>query len=147
MAVFMLLSIMRAKKKQSNGTAGEQAAELWFKVNGWHMTRTQPATKVVYVGGKPTIINCGRGGVADFTGYRLKTVGIFDVPVFTACEVKEAKNDTLPCSRISKIQHAYLSNLPKGYAYIFVLWVNYGYGEMFQYKNGRGSYKRDEGER
>jgi hypothetical protein len=127
----------------SKGTAGEARAEWWFQAHGWKMFRQQPATKVAYVKGKPMIINCGKGGIADFTGYRMSGIG---QPIYTAVEVKEAAPgaSTLPQSRLSPDQRAWLDALPSGSAFVGVLWSN-GNFEVFHFDPAARSYKKGEG--
>jgi hypothetical protein len=138
---------MKYAKKKSNGEVGEAAAEQWFKINDWKMFRTQPATKVVYVNKKPTVINCGKGGITDFTGYRYRYDSPYSsCPFYIACEAKEATGDTMPCSRL-KDQKDFMDKLPQMSRFVFVFWINYGYGEIFFYKTGRGSYKRGGGKK
>lgn len=98
------------------------------------MFRTQPATRVVYAGGKPTIINCGTGGIADYTGYYNDD----SWALFVACEVKEASGPTMPASRLSKAQRDWMDALPAQCAKVCVVWPHDV--EVFAYTR-RGSYK------
>lgn len=125
------------KRKQSSGEAGERAAELWFRVNGWHMTRTQPETRTVWAKGRPVVVNCGSGGVADYTGYRLRPID--KAPIYAACEVKEASADTMPCSRLTKEQRDWMESIPDMCRFVGILWPD-GTFSVLPYKAGRGAY-------
>ena len=131
--------------RHSNGTAGETAAQYWFTVHGWRMHRHQPATKVIGRGAGKRIINCDTGGIADYTGH--EAIELHDgrtLPLFRACEVKEAKGDRMPCSRLGRKQRAYMDSLPNGCAWVGVLWVDHSTFEMFHYQQ-TGSYTKGDG--
>lgn len=127
--------------KIQKGQVAEKAAELEFKRLGWHMYRSQPAVRIVGVEkGRHygTILKVrmeGKGGIADFTGYRL----IDNIPVFTACEVKESSEYTMPASRLDKEQRAYMDALPDGSRFVGIFWPN---GKFMIYNYiPKGSYK------
>jgi len=138
-----------------SGQAGELAAEQWFRVNEWHMVRTQPETTILgmvtpaMVGSLKRFIPClsafghmvicrmGKGGISDYTGFE----GNLQIPAYRAVEVKEATGDTMPCSRLDKDQRAFLSSLPTNCAWVGILWVETGKFTMHRYQE-RGSYKR-----
>ena len=103
------------------------------------MFRTQPEVRYLPRG---KVVTVGTGGIADYTGYSPEEWGRpLDVPVYTACEVKEARGDSMPCSRLSRKQRAWMSSLPPGCAYVAILWVDYGTMDVLEYKPS-GSYKR-----
>ncbi len=133
-------------KQQSNGTLGEQLAELWFRQHGWVMFRTQPPTKVVYVKGKPTVINCDNGGIADYTGYVVHTRWTNIVaPYYIAVEVKEAHGKSMPASRLNRKQRDWMTALPEGCAYVAVVWVDGNpWCEVFPFV-ARGPYRQGGG--
>ena len=120
------------------GNAAEQAAELWFKTRGWRMFRTQPATRVVTINGKPSVIQCGTGGIADYTGY---AAGGSPVPVYIACEVKAATGNRMPASRLSKEQRAWMESIPQQCRFVLIFWEDIRQCEFFQYISN-GSYRR-----
>jgi len=127
---------MTTIKKQSNGTTGEQAAEWYFKSNGLAMFRHQPRSKVIKINNKLTVVYERSDGISDYTGYISRN------SKFIACEVKEAKGNTMPCSRLDKHQRDWMNSLPEGSAYVGVCWVDHPVTfQMFPYKM-RGSYKR-----
>lgn len=123
----------------SKGNAGEQAAEIWFTVRGWRMIRTQPETRVIKRNGRPVVIQCGNGGVADYTGY---TTVDSPVPHYIACEVKTAIGNTMPASRLTKRQRDWMLSIPAQCRYVLIVWPNEC--EVFRFID-RGSYKRGEG--
>ena len=127
----------------NNGTVGEQVAEAWFRRNGWVMERHQPPTRVVYVRGRPTVIHEKSDGVADYTGYDYYPCGCGDVyPVYRACEVKEATGLSMPASRLTKEQRAWMASRPLGTAFVAVVWMDGNPAcEVFPFV-GKGSYKR-----
>ena len=127
-----------SRRPQSNGSAGEYAASLWFKRHGWVMFRTQPATRVVWKGKVPVVINVGTGGIADYTGY----YGVWPYP-YRACEGKEAHGDSMPASTLDVKQRAWMDALPAGCAWVCVLWDT-GVCEGYEYVR-TGSYKRGAG--
>ena len=129
-------------RKHSDGTTGEALAMYWFQCHGWKMFRTQPATRVVYVKGRPIIINCGKGGIADFTGYYMDGVAAH----YRACEVKEVHDGhTMPASRLSKDQRAWMAALPRGTAYVCCVWMQCNpEAEVFPFV-GKGTYTRGTG--
>ena len=136
-------------KIKSDGRMGEQLAEVWFRQNGWKMVRHQPATRVIRLNGKPTIINCGRGGVADYTGYEV--VYLEDqnsrqcIPFFRAVEVKEAYGLRMPASRLDKKQREWLDDIDERSAFVGVCWMdNPIQFEVFQFIP-KGAYCRGEG--
>jgi len=133
-------------KQQSNGTLGEQLAELWFYRHKWIMFRTQPPTKVVTIKGKPTIINCDNGGIADYTGYKMVTFGFLrERPHYAAVEVKEAHGKSMPASRLNRQQRNWLAALPVGCASVAIIWVDGNpWCEMHLFVE-RGSYQQGEG--
>ena len=105
------------------GKAGEKALEYLFNKLNWIMFRTQPETKTVWYKGKPKIVNSGRGGIADYTGYKNQLSGI---PVYIACEVKEANGTSMPASRLKPAQRKWLAVLPEGSAYVGIFWMDTG---------------------
>jgi hypothetical protein len=124
---------------KSTGTTGEKLAELWFQAHGWRMFRTQPATRVIWQKGKPIIINCGKGGIADYTGY---CIGYSGATLYRACEVKEAEGESMPASRLSKDQRAWMESLPPACAYVIVVWMDGNIkAECFPFVS-KGSYHR-----
>lgn len=151
---------MRNRRLQS-GQIGERMAEAWFLNNGWHMTRSQPAIQIL--GSKPgkrfgrifTVRMIGRGGVPDYTGFvddyptrwndETKEWEVlhneFPMPLYRACEVKEAVGDSMPCSRLDKEQRDFLAALPKGCAWTGVFWVDTQKFEMYPFVK-KGSYKK-----
>ena len=128
--------------KKSQGVSGEKMAEWFFNVNDWRMFRTQPETKTVYIKKKPTVIHCGSGGIADYTGYKM----VDDRPLYVACEVKEAKGDSMPCSRLGKKQRDWLLLLPNGCAFVGVFWIDFCDFCMYHFKE-KGSYKYNKEEK
>jgi hypothetical protein len=147
-------------KPIQKGQAGEIAAEAWFRAHDWHMTRTQPPVTILgiltgrmvsalkrYIPrlshyGHMAVVRVGNGGVPDFTGYIETHCGIPEVtPVYMAVEVKECNQDTMPASRVSKEQRAFLAALPEGSAWVGILWGD-GKFRMYSFIE-RGSYKRD----
>ncbi len=121
------------------GNIGERAAEAFFLRAGWCMFRTQPATKVVMINRMPRIINCGSGGISDYTGYHVS--GMFQF--YTACEVKTAPVDaiTLPYSKVRDEQHDFLDKI--FHAYVGIYWQGKCEFEIFQLALSarKGSYK------
>ena len=121
----------------SKGDAGEKIAEYEFNRRGWIMHRHQPPTKVVKTKNGPTVIHLkGAGGIADFTGYYL----IGRVPVYLACEVKERKGKTVPCSDVRKDQRDWMESIPEDSRHVGIYWKDAGTFEVFPYKR-TGSYK------
>ncbi len=139
------------------GEVGEQTAEIWFRQHGWKMVRTQPPISILGMVtpamvavlkrfsprlaafGHMVIARIGKGGIADYTGYRF--IDDDFRPYYVACEVKEAAGDTMPASRLDPDQRTFLASLPDGCAFVGILWGR-GFG-MHIFKE-RGSYKRDE---
>lgn len=132
------------------GGHGEMAAEIWFRKNKWNMVRTQPPVTILGMVkpnmvmalkrfiprlaafGHMVIARLGKGGVPDYTGCYLA--------FYRACEVKEAKGDTMPASRLDKAQRDFMSALPVGCSWVGILWDD-GTFEMFPYVS-QGSYKK-----
>jgi hypothetical protein len=138
---------VKPAKKKSNGTFGEQRAEWWFSANDWTMFRTQPATRVVFVNSKPTTINYGTGGIADYTGYvrvTRKFAGLTEDKYcydyrYVAVEVKEFSGDSMPASRLDKRQRDWMAKLPGGCAWVMGVRPD---GKCFVWEfKSRGSYK------
>ena len=129
----------------SQGIAGETAAQYWFKRNAWYMNRHQPPTKVIGRGTSKRVIYSDTGGIADYTGHEY--IELHDgraLPLFRACEVKEARGDRMPCSRLGRKQRAYMDSLPNGCAWVGVLWTDTGTFEMYHYQQ-TGAYVKGEG--
>lgn len=138
------------------GQAGEMAAELYFKKLGWRMFRTQPPVTILAVltgpiiqtlnrfiprlayFGSMVVARMSKGGIADYTGY-IHLLG--KEPLYRAVEVKEAKGDAMPASRLDKAQRAFMDALPPGCGFIGILWVDHGTFQMCPYIK-KGSYKR-----
>jgi hypothetical protein len=136
------------KKPQSNGTTGEQMAKLWFKSNGWTMFRHQPPTKTIHSKGKVFVVQCKSDGVADYTGYLFINMINGSLACYRACEVKEAKGNSMPASRLSIEQRDWMNALPKYCAFVGVCWMdNPMTFEIFNfvysggYKKGSGVYR------
>jgi hypothetical protein len=139
-----------------SGTTGEKYAELLFRSMGWVMERHQPATRVIPIKGKPVAIPCKSTGVPDYTGYELCQVHEYQLPLYRACEVKEAYGDTLPCSRLGESappldarkgasQNWWFSQIDQQCAFVCVVWMSGELdAELFKWKPS-GSYKRGEG--
>jgi hypothetical protein len=110
------------------------------------MVRTQPETKVVYINGKPTVIHCkNKDGVPDFTGYHPIIYGLSEaVPIYTACEVKEAAGDSMVASRLSIEQRKYMLALPVLCSFVGIWWSSWGVFEVFKFQYC-GSYKKGTG--
>jgi hypothetical protein len=127
----------------NNGTVGEQVAEAWFRRNGWVMERHQPPTRVVYVKGRPTVVHERSNGVADYTGYQWLDSCM--VPEYRACEVKEVYgSNSMPASRLSKEQRAWMETRPQGTAFVAVVWMDGNPTcEVFPFVD-KWSYKRAE---
>jgi hypothetical protein len=137
-----------------SGQRGEKSAESWFLANGWFMVRTQPpitilgmvtrpilsATRRVFprmaLFGHMVIARLGKGGVPDYTGYFFEK----GVPVYVAMEVKEANDSTMPASRLDKAQREFMRLLPKGCAFVGILWESEAF-EVFPFIE-KGSYKQ-----
>ena len=133
-----------ARRPQSNGSLGEQLAEVWFVRHKWCMFRHQPATKVVYIEGVPRVVHTKKGrGTADYTGYR---PGILNQ--YCAMECKEFSGKTMPCSNLDKEQREWMDKLPPGCAYVAITWTDQDgpWCEVHPYKP-KGSYCRGEGMR
>lgn len=162
---------MIGNRRLQAGQLGERMAEAWFLNNGWHMVRTQPPVTILHmltpaaVGalrrfiprlaafGHMVIARLGRGGAADYTGY--KDVGIMrndghgnewkdtenTIPLYRACEVKEAAGDSMPASRLDKAQRAFLAALPAGCAHVGIFWKETGKFTMHLFIP-KGAYKR-----
>jgi hypothetical protein len=132
-----------ARAPQSNGTLGEQMAEVWFRAHGWEMERHQPPTKVIWAKGKPVVIHCKKGGISDFTGYRK---GLLNA--YVACECKEAHGKTWACSKLDKDQREWMGRRPPGCAYVAITWTDRDgpWCEIHPFKP-KGSYRRGEGAR
>ena len=136
---------------KSSGKTGELIAEMLFKNLGWTMERHQPATKTVFLKGRGlTTINCKSTGVPDYTGYELVQIHEARYPIFRACEVKEAYEDSLPCSRLGKItettsQNFWFSNRDQRVCFVCVAWMTGNVvAELFKWQP-KGSYKKGEG--
>ena len=133
---------MSRRRISSDGSTGESMAELWFKRHGWVMHRHQPPTKVVYIDKRPTVIHCAEGRVPDYTGYA-PNIG----NVYRACECKEEKGGSMPCSRLTKKQREWMDECAPGCRYVAITWMDgETFCEVFPYKP-KGSYKRGEGKR
>lgn len=133
---------MGYKRKQSDGTTGERIAEIFFRDIGLKMFRHQPSTKVVKIRGKLFVVYERSDGIADYTGYDDSVYNRF-----VACEVKECKGVSMPCSRLEENQRNWLSRLPEKSAYVGVCWMTSPITfEMFRFKP-RGSYKKGAGVR
>lgn len=126
---------------KSSGHAGEQAAEYWFKKNGWRMWKVEPPSRVVQIAGRLQVIYAGKG-YPDYLGYE-EGQASYDY-MFRAVEIKQAvKRDgnSVPASRLSKAQRRFMSGLPVGTAYVGILWQD-GNFEMFPYQE-KGSYVKN----
>ena len=126
-------------KRHSDGSLGERLAEYKFKEFGWVMFRHQPATRVT----KRGIINIGNGGVSDYTGFYHKACGCGDdCAAYISCEVKESCGVSMPASRLSTKQRAFMASLPPSCAWVCVVWTDRNpTAEIFPFKEN-GSYKR-----
>lgn len=106
--------------------------------------------------GHMVIARLHRGGVPDFTGYEDVFLKRWDdtlrqwvkdnrgqsIPVYRACEVKEAIGDTMPASRLDKKQRAFMSSLPAGCAWVGVFWMDTQKFSVYPFVS-KGSYKRE----
>ena len=126
-----------ANHSAKTGEIGETMFEYFAKEHGLHLFRTQPATRVISQRGKPVIINCGTGGIADYTGYHLNGAG---QALYCAVEVKTRSGDTMRASALSKDQRDWKRALPKGCAYTYVWWLDHCKGQLYAFKE-KGSYK------
>jgi len=119
----------------SAGEAGERAAEYTFRILGWKMDRHQPAYKIFGMPrpGRFLVAILGKG-CADYTGEDRDGR-------FVACEVKEAKGKSMPCSRLGKKQREYMESHSQ--AYVLILWTATGKVGLYKYRR-TGSYKADE---
>jgi len=132
-------------KKTSSGAIAEKLFEMWASGN-WVMERTQPETKVVYIGNKPTVIHLKSKGQPDYTGYEMCQVGVQKIPIFRAVEVKEAIGNSMPCCRLGSMKDTRSQNYwmsrhePSLCCFVFVLWSDNTY-ELFKWKE-KGSYKK-----
>lgn len=130
---------------KSSGKTGERIAEIWFREHGWKMFRHQPETKTVYLKGKGlTTIQCRSDGVADYTGYEIIKFLNSVLPMYRACEVKEAFGDTMPCSRLGKAQRDWMAAIDFRSAFVGVLWMDVMVFEIFRF-HPKGSYQRGQG--
>lgn len=129
---------------QSNGSAGEEAAWHAFKRLRWRMFKTNPAIKNLGpVKDKPGQFKAVyvEGGVPDFVGHSLETGRAI------YCEVKEAtpsEGDSVPHSRVSVSQQAFMAYRPEAECYVGILWRD-GTFTMFPFRGDRGSYKKRDG--
>lgn len=136
--------LLKQTALKSNGKAGEEAAEWFFKRAGWQMFKVAPPSRVVNIHGRPQVVYTGKG-YPDYMGH-------IDGPdllnaAFLAVEVKEAKpseGDSVPCSRLTVSQRQFMTALPEGSARVGILWRD-GIFEVFPFSNDRGSYKKGEG--
>lgn len=146
-----------------SGKMGELAAERFFSNHRWHMTRTQPPVTILGIVtpamvavikrfiprlaafGHMVIARMGKGGVADYTGYAINKhyadVGDHIIPVYVACEVKEAHGDSMPASRLDKDQRDFLAGLPAGSAWVGIFWTDCQKFSMHEFVE-KGSYQR-----
>jgi hypothetical protein len=133
-------------RNQSNGTTGEALSELFFKGQGWKMSRHQPPTRVVYIKGKPSIIPCKTDGVPDYTGYEIVQLFPQAMPIFRACEVKEADGDRMPASRLSQAQRDWMNERDQRCMFVGICWTDKNpiVFELFHFVY-TGSYKRGQG--
>lgn len=125
---------------QSNGRAGEEMAEYWFKRQGWQMFKVEPpARNLGPILGKPGQFKAiyTEGGMPDFFGYREDLSGVF-------VEVKEAHGTSWPASKLSAEQRAFMAALPSGTAFVGILWDDCF--EIFHFID-RGSYRKGEGQK
>jgi len=124
------------------GAAGERALEYWARLHGWTLFRTQPATKCIGFDRRykrPIVIYSEDGGISDYTGY----VGA-NPPHYVAVECKCHDGDTMPASVLTMQQRQWMGSLPKGCAFVFVVWQS-GTPEMYEFIE-KGSYKRSKGD-
>jgi hypothetical protein len=132
-------------QNRSNGKTGETMAEYFFKKIGWKMFRHQPRTVIARSNGKPFTIQCRSDGVADFTGFENIMIGQQMIPIYRACEIKEAHGDTMPASRVRKEQRDWLIMTPFMCAYIAICWLD-GQPKIELFRPiEKGSYKKGEG--
>lgn len=132
---------------RSSGSLGEQLAELWFKGKGWKMERHQPPTRIISINKKPIVVNCKSQGVADYTGYEMVLIPSLSMqlPLFRACEVKEAYGPRMPASRLDKAQRDWLRDIDPRCAFVGIAWMNNPvFFELHKFIYS-GSYKRGEG--
>jgi hypothetical protein len=146
-------------RRLQSGQVGERMAEMYFVNNGWIMTRTQPSITILGMispamayalkrfiprlatFGHMVIGRMGQGGVPDYTGYQMRRLTQF----YLACEVKECAGDSMPASRVSKEQRAFLSALPMGSAHVGIFWTDSGKFSMHPFLE-KGSYKNPQKE-
>lgn len=151
-AAFTRPNSRSARPPQSTGEAAELAAEFWFQTHGWTMHRTQPATRRVWLGGKPVIVPDGKKsvGIFDFTGFCPITVSLAGLSYafheFRAVEVKEAAGGSMVASRLSRDQRAWGAGLPAGTAFVLILWTDRRLLTLHPFKP-KGSYLFEEGTR
>lgn len=137
---------------RSNGSAGEERAEIWFARRCWQMFKVAPPSRVAKIRGKAQIIYTGKG-YPDYIGHVTAAVTSAHphLPAQCAhhvryCEVKEAtaaEGDRMPASRLSRSQRDFMTALPEGAAYVAVLWRDSSF-EVFPFV-ACGSYRRGEG--
>lgn len=108
--------------------------------------------------GHMVIARMGKGGVPDYTGFEdvflkrwddtlrqwVKDNSGASIPVYRACEVKEASGDSMPASRLDKEQRDFMAALPAGSAWVGVFFNDTQKFEMFPFIE-KGSYKRGMG--
>jgi hypothetical protein len=124
----------------AKGRVGEHLAQHWFRLHKWVMQRTQPETRFISKGGKPIVIHCAGGGVADYTGYRMENFEGFVLPIYTAVEVKCHHGGEMRASVLRRDQREWMGNLPPNSAFVFILWDS-GDMEMFKFR-GSGLYRK-----
>jgi hypothetical protein len=104
--------------------------------------------------GHMVIARMGKGGVPDYTGYEdvflrrwddtlrqwVKDNSGASTPVYRACEVKEACEDTMPASRLDKSQREFMAALQIECAWVGILWDD-GQFSMHPF-TAKGSYKK-----
>lgn len=130
----------------SDGKIGESLAEYYFRSIGWKLFRHQPRTVIARKGGRPFTIQCRSDGVPDFTGYEMVQVGPQLLPIYRACEVKEAHGSSMPASRVRPDQRRWLRDCNPVSAFVMVVWMDgrQPTPELFR-PIEKGSYKRGEG--
>ena len=138
------------RKPQSNGSIGEQLAEIWFKQNGWKMFRHQSPTRVIRKEGKLFTVPMKSDGIADYTGYCKSLTANGYRAFYLACEVKEAKGNSMPASRLEEHQRDWMNDVPKECAFVGICWMDGKLSfEVFRfvysggYKRGQGLWKTD----
>lgn len=140
-----------------SGQVGEKMAEQYFHNHGWHMTRSQPPITILGMispgmvsalkrfiprlgaYGHMVIGRMGKGGVPDYLGFDPGSSPGY--PEFRACEVKCASGDSMPASRVSKEQRAFLGALPSQCAYVGIFWQDTQKFTMHKFIS-TGSYKK-----